>query len=349
MNPVQASSKTTYTPPQTSFYSTAIKNVAWLTAGAMIAGVGLILNTPLAIASGLLVGTGGVVYQSFGSARSSRSVQQIRDDNVQIFKETCDTISRGQYQSPSGRTIHLDAARQTRMIGNTKPYSSTSSLKCLNKNYHTKITVENRTTLKMTEKLLQEGLNPLVLDMANRYIPGGGVLHGSSAQEETLCRQSNLYEALRNRAWWRFPFHELGGIYVPEVQFFRADPSENYAFLEKPVTAAVFASAAYDTVHNKKYGGRDRPKDEKVYRENTKEKMRTMLRVALIKGHDSVVLSAYGCGAFGNDPKLIASLYKDVFAEPEFAGQFKKIAFGIVNDYNSSVNYSTFRKAFHWF
>ena len=134
----------------------------------------------------------------------------------------------------------------------------------------------------------------------------------------------------------QYPIPEVGGIYVPGVQFFRADPSEGHAFLEKPFTAAVFASAAYNCGH-------DRPADDQTYRQNTQEKIRTMLRAALINGHDSVVLSAFGCGAFHNDPRLIASLYREVFTEPEFFGQFKRIAIGIIEDHNSSGNFRTFK------
>ena len=85
----------------------------------------------------------------------------------------------------------------------------------------------------MTGKLLNEGSNPLVLDMANRYSAGGGVRTGANAQEEILCRESNLMKALVELEQQnQYPIPEVGGIYVPGVQFFRADPSEGYGFLK---------------------------------------------------------------------------------------------------------------------
>jgi len=262
-------------------------------------------------------------------------------DNVQIFHQTCDTFNRGHYQTPTGRTIRLYGWLQAKMERNSQVYSSIPPLRRHPQpRFRTQITVENLSTLRMTEKLLKQGLNPLVLDMANRYSAGGGVRSGANAQEEILCRQSNLMKALlfleqKNK----YPIPELGGIYIPGVQFFRADPKEGYAYLEKPLTASIFASAAYDC-------GSDRPADEMIYRQNTKEKIRTMLRAALIHGHDSIVLSAFGCGAFHNNPQLIATLYREVFAEAEFQGQFKKIAFGIIEDHNSSGNFSKFKQIF---
>ena len=54
-----------------------------------------------------------------------------------------------------------------------------------------------------------------------------------------------------------------------------------------------------------------------------------MLRSAIQNGNRTLVLSAFGCGAFRNDPNFIAAAYRRIFAEPEFAGAFDVVAFGI--------------------
>ncbi len=280
------------------------------------------------------------IQKNYAKARPQRI------DLMQVYQETCRAIAQGRYITPTGRTVHLDAALQANLERSATVYPSIRPAPYHQPRFQTQITVENLTTLRMTEKLLHEGLNPLVLDMANRYSAGGGVRTGANAQEEIICRESNLMKALlKIEQQDRYPLPELGGIYAPGVQFFRADPSEGYAFLERPLTASVFASAFYDC--NTAHSGFDRPIDDRDYIANTKDKIRTMLRAALIHGHDSLVLSAGGCGAFKNDPQLIASLYQEVFAEPEFKGQFRKIAFGIIDDHNGSNNFSTFKRAFH--
>jgi len=268
-----------------------------------------------------------------------------RDENVKIFRQTVETYSRGGYQTSNGKTVYLGAALQALMGNDSRIYSAIPSLGLSRHPHQTQITVENLSTLRMTEKLINEGLNPLVLDMANRYSAGGGVRTGANAQEEILCRQSNLMRALLMlEEQQQYPIPDLGGIYIPGVQFFRADPVDGYTFLDKPFTAAVFACAAYDC--NTAHGSSDRPIDDLTYLRNSKEKIRTMLRAALLNGHDSLVLSAFGCGAFRNDPKVMASLYREIFDEPEFNGRFKKIAFGIIEDHNSSGNFSTFNRIF---
>ena len=100
------------------------------------------------------------------------------------------------------------------------------------------------------------------------------------------------------------------------------------------------ASAAYDLEHNDKTV----PTSHAAYVAGCKEKIRTILRMSANTGHDSVVLGAFGCGAFGNKPDVTAKIFKDVMLEPEFQGHFREIAFGVINDRNGSQNYSIFKK-----
>jgi uncharacterized protein (TIGR02452 family) len=69
--------------------------------------------------------------------------------------------------------------------------------------------------------------------------------------------------------------------------------------------------------------------------EPTKEKMRSILRIAGKHQHDALVLSAFGCGAFANPPHHIALLFREVFNEGEFKNRFKLVAFSIIDDHNS--------------
>jgi uncharacterized protein (TIGR02452 family) len=278
--------------------------------------------------------------------QSLRSKSLIRrytpEENIQIYLETCDASDRGSYCTQDGQTRNLDLLLQQSMVGDALIYPKIApNAHAMPRFEEMEITVENRSTLSMAEQLIAEGYHPLVLDMANRYSAGGGVRHGANAQEETLCRESNLMKALLAiEEQGGYPLPELGGVYVPNVQFFRADPVDGYAFLDQPFIADVFVSAAYDA--NPDHPG-DRPMDDRVYIENTLEKIRTMARAAILNQNDSLVLSAFGCGAFRNDPVLIASLYQKVLAEPEFRGQFRKIAFGILDDHRARNNFNTFQ------
>jgi uncharacterized protein (TIGR02452 family) len=140
---------------------------------------------------------------------------------------------------------------------------------------------------------------------------------------------------------------EKGGILVPRVQFFRADPdadpTESYAFLAKPFSVDVFASAAYNLpALNKRMTPGGWAGFEKHYELNTKGKIRTMFRAAILNGNDSLVLSAFGCGAFKNNPQTIAGFYRDILLEDEFRRRFRRIAFAILDNHNGT-NFEIFK------
>ena len=210
------------------------------------------------------------------------------------------------------------------------------------------ILVENTTTLQIAEKLLQQGFEPLVLDMANRSSPGGSVLAGSNAQEETLCRQSNLYPGLQ-KAYMdgHYPIPECGGILVKNVTFFR---DENYDLIAAPFQISVFASAAYDcnSSHwpdlDNHLCGYDRPESDEDYEKGTKAKMRALLEAAQKNGNDALVLSAFGCGAFKNNPALISQWYKQVLNEPRFKNSFKVVVFAIKDNVITDIFKNNFRQ-----
>lgn len=203
------------------------------------------------------------------------------------------------------------------------------------------VLVWNKTTFQAAQEAVQDGYRPLVLDMANKSSPGGSVWEGAKTQEETLCRQSNLYLGLVNAD---YPLLEQGGLLIKNVTFFRNDA---YLFLEKPFQADVFASAAYDCNQShlpdleKRLAGYDKPVQYLAYESGTKAKMRAMFRAAKENGNDALVLGAFGCGAFKNDPKVIAGWYKDVLSEREFQGAFPMIIFAVYQK-NFSVFQSTF-------
>jgi len=67
---------------------------------------------------------------------------------------------------------------------------------------------------------------------------------------------------------------------------------------------------------------------------SSKEKIRLILRIGLLHGHDSLVLSAFGCGAFCNPPYHIAQLFWEVI-EHQFFHSFKHICFAIFDDHNT--------------
>ncbi|MBC8141722.1 MAG: TIGR02452 family protein [Armatimonadetes bacterium] len=187
------------------------------------------------------------------------------------------------------------------------------------------VSVANETSLSAAKRLLDAGKRPLVLNFANAVEPGGGFLSGSTAQEEYLCRSSGLYETIRHDKM--YAFHKAMGrdsflasewaILSPDVPVFRGD---NGAFLPEPYPVSVLTCAA--------------PVAREVGLKTATEAMETridrVLAIARAYGYRSLVLGAWGCGAFHNDPVAIAAFFRDALTG-DYLGAFENCVFAITD------------------
>lgn len=193
------------------------------------------------------------------------------------------------------------------------------------------------------------GDNVCVLNMASSYQAGGGVLNGSRAQEEELCRRSTLmsglfpYDKVKRRLLdlsmdkHYYPIPDYGGIYCGNVMVYRADGTYNK--LEEPYTCSVVSVAG---IKNPILSKKGLMQDDDVLM--FKGKIRSILRIAYIHYHEKLVLGALGCGAYHCPPKQVAALFKEVLQENEFKGVFSDICFAIIDDKNSKSNYKIFKE-----
>ena len=195
------------------------------------------------------------------------------------------------------------------------------------------IQVWNLDTVEAAYLLREE--NPLVLNMASEYTPGGGYLKGSKAQEEDLCRKTSLYPSLHRHY---YPLKKYQCIYSPHVLAFR-DPSYKLVKWKKCSWMSVVSMAAVRKP--KLVQGKYTKEDHKIM----KLKIRKLLTIALLKGHKTLVLGAWGCGVFGNPPRQVALLFKTVLAE--FEHSFQKVVFAII-DGSRSNNFEIFNKVFSY-
>jgi uncharacterized protein (TIGR02452 family) len=182
------------------------------------------------------------------------------------------------------------------------------------------------------------GYSVALLNMASSFKPGGGVRNGAGAQEEHLFRRSNYHLHLCNRDLVHYPISETGGVYSPNVVFFRDSEAQGYALMNRPVTLNMIAVPALRKPALEKNMGRLWLTEEDT--KTAKKKIRTMLKLATSHNHDCVVLSAWGCGAYSNPPRCIATLFKEVFSkgifgEDGFDNCFRRVIFAIFDDRNS--------------
>ncbi|HAS52283.1 MAG TPA: TIGR02452 family protein, partial [Gammaproteobacteria bacterium] len=196
----------------------------------------------------------------------------------------------------------------------------------------TQIDVRNQTSLAAFNDLTAQGLNPVILNFASALEPGGGFLTGSRAQEEYLARSSTLWMCLRDQAMYAYhrapgnnknPFYSDYVIYSPRVMVLRNDDGK---LLDKPYPCAILTSPAVHANGVRHY----MPQRVGEISPVMWKRILKVLAVAERHQHDSLVLGAWGCGAFGNDGTEIAGLFHKALAE-NFQGVFRHIVFAITD------------------
>jgi uncharacterized protein (TIGR02452 family) len=188
------------------------------------------------------------------------------------------------------------------------------------------IDVTNETTLSAHQRHQECGLNPVSLNFASATHPGGGFLRGATAQEEYLCRSSALYLTIKDCPMYALHqsredhLYTDAMIYSPDVPVFRDDKHELLASFYR---ASFITSAA-------PLARLLRDEDFGRLQEVLLARIRKILAVAQVNGHDSIVLGAWGCGAYGNDGNQVADLFHATL-NGEFAGAFKAVTFAVVD------------------
>lgn len=201
----------------------------------------------------------------------------------------------------------------------------------------TNISVTPEDTLDAARRLLQAGLRPVVLNFADDEMAGGNVMVGSGAQEESLWRRTNLCQTQLQRFYPLLDTYDVEGIYTPLATVFKSSEAEGYAELAEPWGVAV-ASVPAIPYPSLEEGGRMGAEDTALFR----KKIELVLQIANRRGHDSVVLGAFGCGAWRGPPQQIAELFRD--AMREWRGAFRAVVFACLHRGDSeSVRRGTYR------
>jgi uncharacterized protein (TIGR02452 family) len=181
------------------------------------------------------------------------------------------------------------------------------------------------------------------LNFASAKNPGGGFLNGAMAQEESVALAASLYDSQMrhpeyyetNRACQSMMYTD-SAIWSPNVVFFRDDAGN---LLPRPAKASVLTLPAvnYGQVLLK---GED-PEKAKA---SMKRRMKITLAVFAGKGCDVIILGAYGCGAFRNDPGLIAAWWNGLLAE--YGGYFSEVVFSVFDRSQTGGAFSAFAQVF---
>lgn len=275
-----------------------------------------------------------------------KQLQISRGTARNLGNEMVDILKQGHYTTKFGEIVDLQSKVET-AVACTVTYEPKSDVQDFSTHQYeeTCIEVRNETTLTAVKYLLTKGENPVALNFASATTPGGGFLTGARAQEEYLARSSGLWSCLHQNPMYSYhqdrldPFYADFVIYSPDVPIVRDDNSD---FLEEPYSCSIITSPAVHAHGVRRY----MPEREAEIIPVMRERMLKVLAVAAKHGHASLVLGAWGCGAFGNDGYEIAEVFRLVLEE-EFPGVFKHIVFAITDWSDDNKFIGPFIQVFH--
>lgn len=275
-----------------------------------------------------------------------------REDRVQIFNDTIEWINQDAELSAS-----VERAKKLTSVFYEDEYPSFDSKNTRDTTISVSPDRSFASAVKLSEKY--SGRKVAVLNFANAFHAGGGVTRGANAQEECLCRTSTLYPLLyrrtlrdsfyRHHSQLNTPKASDSLIYTEGVIICKTDTDYPERLPEdKWVTVDVITMAAPDlrdksNMYAKIVNNGVTMSDAEQFGYHVKRAIH-MLTVAASKGADVLVLGAFGCGAFRNNPYIVADAYKTAIAV--FPKVFEHIEFAVYCSPNNNENFVAFSKIF---
>ncbi|MEU9307339.1 TIGR02452 family protein [Streptomyces sp. NPDC048256] len=270
-----------------------------------------------------------------------------------IARETEEIVAAGRYRASDGREVPLSAAIEaaragTRMAGPGPvevPEGPTAD-SAAQPFGETFVEVTGESSLEAARRLVGGG--PVaVLNFASARNPGGGYLNGAQAQEEALCRASALYTCLlearefydHHRAH-RDPFYTDRVIHSPAVPVFRDDRGR---LLDEPYDVGFLTAAA----PNAGVVLRTAPERAPELPGALAVRAGRVLEMAAAHGYRRLVLGAWGCGVFRNDPAQVAGAFRALLGPGgRFERTFEHVVFGVLDRTPGSVVLASFERVF---
>ncbi|WP_158843801.1 TIGR02452 family protein [Saccharothrix deserti] len=255
-----------------------------------------------------------------------------------IARDTVAIAERGSYRVGTGEVdVRADVAHA---VAGTRLYAPDDPLVLPEPVGDARIDVTNESTLAATRRL---GGDVACLVFASARNPGGGFLNGAQAQEESVARGSALYPCLlaagdfyaHHRAHAELTYSDRV-IYSPSVPVFRDDKG---AFLPEPYRVSFLTAAAPN------FGAivRGQPEHVAAVPAVLRRRAARVLRVAAAHGHRRLVLGAWGCGVFGNDPAVVAAAFRTSLRDNRF---FDHVVFAVLDRSRDTPVLAAFADAF---
>lgn len=269
---------------------------------------------------------------------------------VGLAQETLAIVDRGSYLARSGATVDIrsavDAAVRGTILYRPGQFDALELPAPPPGAAPPRIEVTPETTGAAARRLLadEREAHVVALNFASAKNPGGGFLSGAKAQEEDLARCSALYACqIRHRAY--YDENRASGsmiytdhlLYSPDVPFFRDEQRE---LIDEPFLVSIITSPAPNAGEAARHGQSD------GVRPALEARAGHVLSVAAAQRHRVLILGAWGCGVFRNDPAQVADTFARWLEHPRFRGAFDRVVFAVYDKGKGQPNLGAFEDRF---
>lgn len=265
------------------------------------------------------------------------------EERIVCFEDTLEACNREDLAPATARAVADSRVYPPEFVSNR-----------LYKVWEQEIAVVENTTFAAARENLGRG-KTAVLNFANPHYPGGGVARGAMAQEECLCRSSNLYPCINGEGVFEefYGYHRTKTdydfsdrlIYSPGVTVFKDDAPVPQLMEQRDWFRVDVITCAAPYLAKRRYVNKT------VLVNLFKARIRNILEAAIDNEIEVLILGAFGCGAFGNPPEVVARAFREVLEEQRYGTAFARVVFAIRSSvdgdpYTVCPNLAAFQREF---
>ena len=275
----------------------------------------------------------------------------IRTKNAEIFRDT-----ERRYTTDRALIKAVQKSTEAQVFISEK---TTVNVPAQNKNEKAKVIVSGKRSLEAAESYAKQGKKVCVLNFASATNPGGGVVNGSSAQEECICRCTTLYPCINTDQMWDAfyrphrkmanPLYNNDCIYTPDVCVFKSDTSFPEPLSKEDWWSVNILTCAAPNLRERPsnmmnpYAGTTAAKvTPKELEALLTARIRRIFEIAAANENDVLILGAFGCGAFRNPPEIVAKVFNTVMQD--YLCYFDTIEYAVYHTEREVANYKAFQK-----
>lgn len=273
-----------------------------------------------------------------------------REKNAEIFRDTeyrytTETVLKNAVASSIGEQMLILE-------------DDTVAVPTAQKSKKASIVVSGKRSLEAAEYYAKQGKKVCVLNFASATNPGGGVVNGSSAQEECICRCTTLYPCLNIKFLWDnfYSIHRAAGdplynndcVYTPNACVFKSDTNFPEPLSKEDWWQVNILTCAAPNLREKPSNAMNPCAGNVAAKVTATElarlltsRIRRIFEVAASNENDVLILGAFGCGAFRNPPEIVAKVFNAVMQD--FLCHFETIEYAVFHTERELANYEAFK------